>query len=306
MKNLGILVPIVTPCSRSGKVDLAGFKHVCADMLDAGCDTIFVAGSTGRGPWFSRADQAKICRAAANLVGSKNLVFAGCMAAGLPEMLENTKAMADAGAKIAVLTAPGYFNYSHQEIEVIFQEFADRSPIPVLVYDIPVFAGVKLDMDMVVRLSRHQNVIGFKDSSGDAGRFRKMASVFRKLPDFYLFQGKEHLLMDGLRAGASGFVVSLIHTDPRPFVALHKAFRSGKLVLTERIQKEITRVMQLMVSSFKRRPEVSTMFHFINFALRKRGICDNILLEHESDCPKWLAANAAKAVKICAESLKLK
>lgn len=306
MKKLGVLVPIVTPCSRAGKVDLAGFRDVCADILDAGCDNIFVAGSTGRGPWFSRADRAKICRAATDLAGSKRPVFAGCMASGLPEMLENAKAMAGAGAGIAVLTAPGYFNYNHGEIEIIFRKFTDKSPLPVLVYDIPVFAGVKLDMDMVVRLSRHPNIIGFKDSSGDIKRFRKMALALKKQPDFYLLQGKEHLLVDGLRAGASGFVVSLIHTDPRPFVALHKAFRAGKLALAERIQKEITQVLQLMVNSFKRRPEVSTMFHFINFALRKRGICDNILLEHEGDCPEWLAANAAEAVKICAKAANIK
>ena len=304
MKQLGVLVPIVTPCSRSGKVDLAGFKNVCRDMLDNGCDHIFVAGSTGRGPWFSRADRAKICRAAVDLVGGKSLIFAGCMASGLSEMLENTKAMADAGANIAVLTAPGYFNYSYKEIEIIFREFADRSPLPVLIYDIPVFAGVKLDMDMVMRLSRHPNVIGFKDSSGDAERFRKMASVFRKLPDFYLLQGKEHLLMNSLRFGASGFVVSLIHVYPGLFVALSQALRSGKTEKAEHIQKEIVRVMQLCEKSFRRRPETSTLFHFINFALSGRKTCDNILLEHEGDCPKWLAANAATAVKICANALK--
>lgn len=305
MKNLGILVPIVIPCSRDGKIDLSGFKGVCQEMLETGCDNIFIAGSTGRGPWFSRNDRVKICRAAADLVRGKSPVFAGCMASGLPEMLENAKTMADAGADIAVLTAPGYFNYSHPEIETIFREFADRSPLPVLVYDIPVFAGVKLDLNMVIRLSRHQNVIGFKDSSGDAERFRKMTRVFKELRDFYLLQGKEHLLWESLQAGASGFVVSLIHMDPRPFAALYAAARSGEAKTAEEMQKAITKVMQLIVKSFKRRPEVSTMFHFINFALRRRRVCDNILLEHEGDCPKWLAANAAEAVEICAETVKL-
>lgn len=302
MKNLGVLVPIVTPCNRSGKPDLTGFSNVCRDMLDAGCDNIFVAGSTGRGPWFSRDDRVRICRTAASLIGSKNLLFAGCMASGLPEALENIKALADAGADVAVLTAPGYFNYSHREIEIIFQEFTDRSPLPVMVYDIPVFAGVKLEMGTLMRLSRHPNVIGFKDSSGDIGRFQKMASVLKKLPNFYLLQGKEHLLLESLRSGASGFVVSLIHIDPRPFVALYRTFRSGKTAMARNIQKEITRATQLIVESFKRRPEISTLFHFINSALRKRGVCNNILLEHEGNCPKWLAANAAEAVEICAKA----
>lgn len=305
MKNLGILVPIVTPCNRNGKIDLTGFKNVCREMLKTGCDNIFVSGSTGRGPWFSRVDRTKICRAAADLVKGRSPVFAGCMASGLPEMLENTRAMLDAGADIAVLTAPGYFNYSHKEIEIIFREFADQSPLPVLFYDIPVFVGVKLDLNMVIRLSRHQNVIGFKDSSGDAERFRKMTRAFKELRDFYLLQGKEHLLLKSLQAGASGFVVSLVHVDPRPFAALYAAARSEKVKTAEEIQKTITKVMRLIAKSINRRPEVSTIFHFINFALRRRRVCDNILLEHEGSCPKWLAANASEAIEGCAEIAKL-
>jgi dihydrodipicolinate synthase/N-acetylneuraminate lyase len=58
MKKLGILVPLVTPCTRTGDVDVAGLQSVCRDMLAAGCHSLFIAGSTGRGPWFSRGDRA--------------------------------------------------------------------------------------------------------------------------------------------------------------------------------------------------------------------------------------------------------
>ena len=65
-RDLGVLVPIVTPCSRDGQPDTDGIKRVCNYMLGHGCDSIFVAGSTGRGPWWSRADRVKICTAAAD------------------------------------------------------------------------------------------------------------------------------------------------------------------------------------------------------------------------------------------------
>lgn len=96
------------------------------------------------------------------------------MASGLADMLDNARAMADAGAQFAVMTAPGYFNYS----------------------------------------------IGFKDSSGDLERFRALAGMLEGKRDFYLLQGKEHLLADALEGGASGFVVSLVQIEPGPFVAL--------------------------------------------------------------------------------------
>jgi dihydrodipicolinate synthase/N-acetylneuraminate lyase len=298
MKKLGILVPVVTPCNRKGAVDEDGLRAVCSDVLSAGCQSIFVAGSTGRGPWFSRSDRSRICRSAADLVGEKALLFGGCMGSGLSDMLDNAHAMADAGARIAVVTAPGYFNYSQAEVEVIFRQFADRSPLQVMIYDIPVFAGMKLDLGVASRLATHDNVIGFKDSSADLERFRELARVLGAASRFYLLQGKEHLLADSLRVGASGFVVSLVQIDPRPFVALYHAVEADDRPQADAIQSRIADLLALVESAFQRRPETSTLFHLLNQALRMRGVCENILLEHEGECPGWLEEAAQQALEI--------
>ena len=123
---------------------------------------------------------------------------------GLPEMLENTQAMADAGAQGAVLTCPGYFSYNQQEIETIFLKFADISPLPVMIYDIPDFTGSKLEVGMITRLAAHENIVGFKDSSADFERFEELLTILKDVPDFYLIQGKEHIQAASLLAGSPG------------------------------------------------------------------------------------------------------
>ena len=125
MKKFGILVPVVTPCDSQGQVDTQGLISVCNEMTGLGCKGIFALGSTGRGPWFGREDRIKICRAAVSAKKEDTTIFAGVMASGLNDMLENAKAMADAGADIAVMTAPGYFDYSQEEIKNIFLRFID-------------------------------------------------------------------------------------------------------------------------------------------------------------------------------------
>ncbi len=298
MKDLGVLVPIVSPCTPAGDLDLAGLKSVTRYLLDAGCHAFFVAGSTGRGPWFSRADRVKICQTVAGQIGSDVPFFAGCMASGLSEMLDNTRAMKDAGAKFAVLTAPGYFSYSQQEVEAIFLKFADASPLPVMIYDIPAFTGMKLDLDMVKRLAGHGNVVGFKDSSADLDRFKQLLTALKDKSNFYLLQGKEHILADSVLAGASGLVVSLLHIDPRPFVALYHACRDSNLEKAEQCQNAIAEVYKIVVAAFQRRPETSTLFFLLNYPLKKRGVCANILLDHEGQCPAWLAEEAEKNIQI--------
>jgi dihydrodipicolinate synthase/N-acetylneuraminate lyase len=299
MKDLGPVVPIVTPCHPDGSLDLDGFRSVCNQMLEAGCCGIFVAGTTGRGLWFSLSERQKLCRAAADQTKGIVPLFAGCSSSGLPEMLENASAMADAGAQVAVATVPGYFHYSQSEIETIYLKFADACPLPVMIYDIPEFTNVKLANEMVLRLAQHGNVIGFKDSSADFERFTGLMDALQSFPNFYLMQGKENLIADSLRHGASGFIVSLLHIDPRPFIGVYHAVRAGNDQLADMLQAEINKVIELVRETIERRPESSTLFHMLNYALREKGICNNILLEHDDNAPAWVLENTRQALEIC-------
>jgi 4-hydroxy-tetrahydrodipicolinate synthase len=221
------------------------------------------------------------------------------MSTGLEPMIENARALADAGAQMAVVTAPGYFHYNQEEVLHILLRFADASPLPVLIYDIPGFAGIKLKSRVVQELSRHENIAGLKDSSADMGQFRQLIGTLEKPSGFYLFQGKEHLLADSIIEGASGFVVSLLHIDSRPFVLLEAAARGGEIDRAGRIQSGITQLLSLVEECLGRRPETSTLFHILNAALVKRKVCANILLEHEGECPSWLLEKTDEALALC-------
>jgi dihydrodipicolinate synthase/N-acetylneuraminate lyase len=305
MKEFGIVVPMVTPCTLSGELDLDGFRAVCDYVLNAGCHSIFVGGSTSRGPWFSRSKQAKLCRAAADHIGEETPLLAGCMAAGLEDMTANAQALADAGAQFAVITAPGYFNYSQSEIEAILLKFADASPLPVVIYDIPGFAKVKLDWAMVQRLAQHGNIIGFKDSSADFSRFAAPIALLAEQPDFQLLQGKELFLVDSLLAGAKGFVVSMVQVDARPYVGLYQATRSGNLELARQLQAKISEAMGMFLKIADSHPETSNLFHFLNYILRCRQLCNNLLLEHEGDCPPWISECVSQSLAIYDEAASL-
>jgi len=226
-------------------------------------------------------------------------------------MLDNARAMADAGARIVVATVPGYYN-NPAEIEAIYLSFADASPLPVMVYDIPEFTHTKLDFThtkldegLVLRLGRHGNVAAFKDSSADGARFGALVQALAERPDFLLFQGKENLLLDSLQLGASGFIVSLVHLAPQAFVGLYRAARAGDLELASAIQERINAALVLIRGAIDQRPESSTLFYMLNQALRQRGVCENVLLSHESDPPAWLADVTQRAIDECVAASEL-
>ena len=227
MKDIGPIVPIVTPCTRSGEIDVHGFRRVCQEMLTAGCAGIFVGGSTGRGPWFNLKDRAVICQVAADCIKRDTLLLGGCTALGLPGMIEAARVMADSGARAVVATAPGYFHYDQEEVENIFLKFADASPLPVMIYDIPEFTNMQFTNDLVLKLAKHGNIMGLKDSSANLEHFETLLEALRERTDFTLFQGKEMYITESLRRGASGFIVSVIHIAPHTFVELYRALGGG-------------------------------------------------------------------------------
>jgi len=296
MNYLGAVVPVVTPCSRSGELDDGGLRAVCDDMVGAGSSGIFVMGSTGRGPWFSHTVRARAIRIARDHLPAQIPVFAGCMANGIAEILEHARAAEAEGAAVAVVTAPGYFGYLDREVESILLEVADRSPLPLLLYDVPVYTGTQLAVASIVRLLSHENVVGMKDSTADAQRLQELLGAIGEIRGVWFLQGKEHLLAESMLSGGSGVITTFSHFGPRAYVSLCQAARQKDHTRATGIQRHVTALYHLVTECLARRPAISTLYHMVNLALQRRGVCQNIVLEHEGTCPGWLEARTLEAL----------
>lgn len=303
MNYLGAVVPVVTPCARSGQLDEEGLRAVCDDMVDAGASGIFVMGSTGRGPWFSPQERARAVRVARDHLPAHIPVLAGCMANGPAEILEHATRADAEGAAFGVVTAPGYFSYLDGEIESILLHVADRSPLPILLYDVPVYTGAKLAVESILRLLSHGNIVGMKDSTADGERLHELLDAVRGIRGVWFLQGKEHLLADTMLAGGSGVITTFSHFGPRAYVALCEAGRAGDRARAAGIQHHVTALYHLVTECLARRAAISTLYYMVNIALIRRGVCANILLDHEGSCPDWLAERSTEALALARAAL---
>jgi dihydrodipicolinate synthase/N-acetylneuraminate lyase len=105
-----------------------------------------------------------------------------------------------------------------------------------------------------------------------------------------------------LLAGAKGFVVSMVQIDARPYVALYHATRSREIAQARQLQAATSRAMDLFDRAVEQRPVASTLYHLLNWTLQHRNICNNILLEHEGDCPDSIIGIARQAIEIYEET----
>lgn len=267
----GVVVPMVTPVNHAGGVDFAGISNVAQWLISKGVDGIFVAGTTGRFSHFSPEQNSEVCRAVADTVGDRVRVYGGICDSGVPRMLSNAERMKRAGADIVVTTGPYYLSMLIEEAEADLREVATKSPLPVIYYNIPEFVGYGLRPEWIAEMADHPNVIGYKDSSDNLEHHLKVLERTRG-KDFSILIGKELLLAQALRSGATGLVVSLVQADPDPFVSLARNAAIGDWTAVMANQSQVQKLVEDFIVFFRKRPVFSTLLHYLEAKLKQHGI----------------------------------
>ena len=148
-----------------------------------------------------------------------------------------TQAMADAGADVAVVITPCYFKgkMTGPVLEAHYTAVADASPIPVVLYSVPANTTVDLPVETVVRLAKHPNIIGMKESGGDITKIGSMVHL-TKGEDFQLLAGSASFLLPALAVGAVGGICALANVLPGPVCQLQKLCMEIKLEEAKELQ----------------------------------------------------------------------
>jgi hypothetical protein len=116
---------------------------------------------------------------------------------------------ADSGVDAVLVHPPAYFgvSLSPADLRDHYVAAADGSPVPVVVYHIPKFTHVTLEAGLMAELSRHPNIAGIKDSSGDLKRFAEYTGACAK--ECRLLVGNAAILYAALELGAVGGILAL-------------------------------------------------------------------------------------------------
>ena len=249
MKKLtigGVVVPIVTPITEAGEMDYEGLESVAEWLLGKGVHGIFVAGSTGRFSHFSPRQNAEACRRVVKTVSGRAKVFGGASDSGLFRILENADLMAKAGADVVVTTGPYYLPCTIQEAERDLKVVADRSPLPVVFYNIPSLVGYAMRAEWLGEIADHKNAAGCKDSSGDLPFHLDVLNRTGE-KDFQVFIGKELLVAEALKNGAAGIVVSYAHVNPELIVRMVEQAEAGNWDVVDMLQEELKAIVEATV-----------------------------------------------------------
>jgi 4-hydroxy-2-oxoglutarate aldolase len=175
-------------------------------------------------------------------------LIAGTGAESTAETIARTKRAAELGYHAALVKTPHYYKPAYKPDVFIghYRRVADASPIPVLLYSVPVFTGVTLEAPEIGVLAQHPNIVGIKDSSGHVLRVGETAVAVP--PDFQILVGSAPTLLASLTVGACGGIFALASALPEICVALYDLARQGQLDKAREQQKIVLKASAAIVS----------------------------------------------------------
>lgn len=242
----GIIAALPTPFNFDGEIDHEKLKSNLEYWNRTELLGYLILGSTGEFPHLSTDEKLAVIETVRGAMAPEKLLLVGTGELSTRQTIEMTKRAHDLGADGAVVITPFYYKkiLEDEHLEAHYLRIAEKSPVPVLIYVIPQFAGVYLLPETISRLAEHPNIIGLKESSGDLSGIR---DIFRELKsgEFSVLIGGPSIFREGLELGASGAVFAIAPLAPNACIAIEQAYRQGNYGQAEELQNRLTKLARV-------------------------------------------------------------
>jgi 4-hydroxy-tetrahydrodipicolinate synthase len=219
-------VAMITPFDGEGALDADGAATLARWLADHGVDFLVLAGTTGESPTLTDDEALTLfetVRAAVEIP-----LLAGTSSNDTAHSVELTRRASATGVDGILAVCPYYSRPSQAGLEGHFRAMAEATDLPVLLYDIPIRTGRKVDTATMLRLARDvPNIVGVKDASGDPAESSRLLAAAPS--GFELYSGEDALNLSLLAVGAVGFVSVAAHWSGVEHGELARAFRAGEV-----------------------------------------------------------------------------
>jgi 4-hydroxy-2-oxoglutarate aldolase len=242
-----VFPPIPTPFA-GGDVDEAAIRGNVARWMETGLGGIVALGSNGEAPLLDERESERVIAAAREATPPGRTLIAGTGRESTQATIEASRRAAALGADAVLVRTPSYFK-SRMTPEAFITHYtavADRSPVPVLIYNYPAVTGVNITAAAVGRLSRHPNVAGIKETGSDAAQVADFVAASGD--SFTVIAGSAPTFYSSLCLGARGAILAVACVVPDICVALLDHYRAGRHQDARDLQRGLTPLARLVTT----------------------------------------------------------
>lgn len=241
----GILPAIPTPVRDDDGIDPGAVRALFDWLVAQGIDGVVPLGGTGEYGALPRDARNRMAALAVRAMNGRGPVVAGVLDTGFHDALQSGKEFAAEGVDALLVLTPYYTNPTQAGIRDYFMRYADASPVPILIYEIPYRTRISVDPKILHELSRHDRIIGMKACNTDMYHFLQIVAGVD--PDFAVLSGEDSLFPLHVAAGARGGIIVTANLLPKAWRLIYNAAASGRLGEALTVHR---RLMPLMNMAF--------------------------------------------------------
>ncbi|MCR6096100.1 4-hydroxy-tetrahydrodipicolinate synthase [Salipaludibacillus agaradhaerens] len=237
-----VLTAMVTPFDFKGNIDFKKMNRLMDYLIENGTEGVIVGGTTGESATLSMEEKSALYEHAVKAAAGRIPVIAGTGMNDTYATAELTVKAEKLGVDGIMLVSPYYNKPSQRGLYEHFKTIAEKTSLPVMLYNIPGRCVVNLLPETVVALSKIHNITSIKEASGDLDQ---MTTIISETPkEFQVFSGDDSLTLPSMAVGADGIVSVSSHIVGNDMQHMIKAFKSGDIATASAIHQKLLPIMK--------------------------------------------------------------
>ena len=229
----GTGVALVTPFNADNTVDFESLGRLLDYVIDNKVEFIVLYGTTGEPVTQSKAEQKEVMKFVISKVNKRVPIVLGCGGNDTMEVLEKLESIPD-GIDAILSVSPYYNKPSQRGIFEHYKLISEKSPVPVLIYNVPGRTGSNISHDTVIRIANElPNVIGLKEASPSVEQFTYISKDLPK--DFLMISGDDSLIVPHMSIGAVGAISVTANAFPLEYSTMVRLCKEGKFTEARKI-----------------------------------------------------------------------
>lgn len=235
----GVWVATTSFFDEKGSLDEYSFEKHCDWLLESGVSGLVPCGTTGEGPTLAAEERKLLIQIATKLSSKLNRgVIAGCGGNNTQTVLKLILEAKDSGANAALVVTPYYNRPTQEGLLAHYRFLADKSPIPLVLYNVPSRTGVNLLPETVAQLWQHPNIVALKEATGMHSQWLSFMSS--PIPEGKaILAGDDDAFATLTALGATGIISASANVAPHLFVQLDALLKAKRFEEAFSLQKKL-------------------------------------------------------------------
>lgn len=276
----GTGVALVTPFHPDGSVDFEGLKNLLGFTAE-GVDYFVVLGTTGESATTTSEEKAEILAFVKSNNPKALPIVYGIGGNNTLKVTETIKETSLDGVDAILSVSPYYNKPSQAGIVAHYEYVADRSPLPLILYNVPGRTMSNMTSKTTLQLSKHPNIIGIKEASGDLDQCKEIIQGMGQ--DFFLTSGDDLITPEIVKMGGIGVISVLANGFPVDFSAIARYAINGDFKKSIDARDAFEVINQLMY--------IESNPVGVKEVLRQKGVCSGHVRLPLLDATTELRAN---------------